>query len=999
MKAKAFRPALLLLILSTAGCVGNKDYHVHQPVEYVYGEQTKLVHVELDDFGDFWDMSGNELSQALAAIDEANQVPEGAIVVTFVHGWRNNSNPANHNLQNFKNVLGWLSFWEATRARDAATPPRPVVGVFISWRGKQTVIGGIDYYARNAAAMRVAGAAATEVLVAITARARENDRTRSIVIGHSMGALIVEAALAPAIDTYVVNARHLKSQMDACGDRKGEEAQRACRCRVGSDWRTRLPVDLVILVNAASYALEARKLTGLFQRWKFDQPQTPDCKRFAAPFFSHGEPSPAPMVVALTSESDFSTRNVLRAAAYPSTLTKSFRDYSSSTETGATQPAPYSQRALVTRSAGNFRPFYSHFGRHVSLGPDDASYTQVRPCAPAEALALPADPPSRRQDWRIPPGKNSTICFETGNDRFWLVENRDNAPNAALNRTPYWVIPIPSSVVAGHGRIFTWPMFRLIQGIVHISGATAALPDCDETGRPTCDPRLAIPNSQTPEACFAPPDGVGFTYRGMQSECPDRGACWPGEEVLFTAKVDGRDYDKQECEDLEWDFGDGSPLQAGETVRHVFAATSPVSLAVRSYLGRSDVEPVTVKVAPAEPLEVTYSGVASGCKPGDPCWVGEIVEFKPAREDVGEVEWEFDGTGKRQERVTKYTFPQPGRSRVRAAGVLPSGRGAGGVEVDVIEPDCNVDVGALSIGFTGEASGCTPERGPCKVGEQIVFTLRSATGVIPSCYRVVWSFDGRAESAGNIARFDRDGEQSVRAHVTAPKKDTMLETRVTTVCAPPARVVVAFRGKLSECTRETLCAGGSCRTGETIEFFPHEQLSAPKQPCDDIRWDFGDGRMAEVTTPTHHYDDAAPRVVSVTSYSTGGEQTDRFTIRFEPEKPVPPRPVPPDKDDKTKPPTREQGEPENDTAKRSKPCTIDLGPGLQTWHTVKTGECLSTIAESYYGRQIWPKLYRANCDTVEDPDLIYPKDRLRIVAPLAAAAGGGYGVRRPEPPL
>lgn len=984
MKAKAFRPAaLLLLILSTAGCVANKDYHVHQPVEYVYGEQTKLVHVELDDFGDFWDMSGNELSQALAAIDEANEVPEGAIVLTFVHGWRNNSNPANHNLQNFKNVLGWIAKTEIERGAPSA---RPVVGIFISWRGKQTLLPAVDYYKRNAAAARVAGSAATEALVAVTNRARQNDRTRSIVIGHSMGALIVERALAPAIEAYVVNAgnsgSNIRKALNACQELTDARQQQQCRCRAGAEWRTRLPVDLAILVNAASYAIEAKKLISMFDRWEFNLEPPPECVAAAAPYFSNKTPWPAPIVIALTSESDFSTRNILRGAAYPKTLTKSFRDYSSTSADGATVAAPFTQRQLVTRSAGNFRPFYSHYGRHVDLQKEkeDDGSARVTPCGSADAYGRWTDDLApRRQDWRFRETPQESICFETEHDRFWILRNRDKD---TINDTPYWVLPIPSSVVAGHGRIFTWQLFRMIQGVVQVTNAIAPLPSCDETGTPRCDMRQAIATSTTPQRCFAPPADVGFTYRGTQSGCaPGAGACWPGEEVRFSATVEGRNYDEQACEDLVWDFGDGSPLQEGQTVSHVFSASTEVALAVRSYLGRSNSEAM-VDVTPAEPLGIAYLGASSGCRPGMPCWVGEEVTFEPEREDVNEVEWEFDGTGKRQERVTKYTFPQPGRSRVRAAGVLPNGRGAGGVEVDVIEPDCNVDVGALSIGFTGEASGCTPERGPCKVGEQIVFTLRSATGVIPSCYRVLWSFDGRAESAGNIARFDRDGEQSVRAHVTAPNKDTMLETRVTTVCAPPARVVVAFRGKLSECTRETLCAGGSCRTGETIEFFPHEQLSAPKQPCDDIRWDFGDGRMAEVTTPTHHYDDAAPRVVSVTAYSTGGEQTDRFTIRFEPpEKPVPPRPVPPGKDDKPKPPTREQGEPENDTAKRSKPCRIDLGPGLQTWHIVKTGECLSTIAESYYGRQIWPKLYRANCDTVEDPDLIYPKDRLRIPKP------------------
>jgi LysM domain len=41
-------------------------------------------------------------------------------------------------------------------------------------------------------------------------------------------------------------------------------------------------------------------------------------------------------------------------------------------------------------------------------------------------------------------------------------------------------------------------------------------------------------------------------------------------------------------------------------------------------------------------------------------------------------------------------------------------------------------------------------------------------------------------------------------------------------------------------------------------------------------------------------------------------------------------------------------------------------------HVVKKGECLSTIAQEYYGKQTWPRVYRANRKHIKDPDLIYP---------------------------
>jgi hypothetical protein len=50
-------------------------------------------------------------------------------------------------------------------------------------------------------------------------------------------------------------------------------------------------------------------------------------------------------------------------------------------------------------------------------------------------------------------------------------------------------------------------------------------------------------------------------------------------------------------------------------------------------------------------------------------------------------------------------------------------------------------------------------------------------------------------------------------------------------------------------------------------------------------------------------------------------------------------------------------------------------------HIVVKGECLSKIAEAAYGKQDWPKVYRANRTIVSDPDLIYVGQKLTLSAP------------------
>ena len=50
-------------------------------------------------------------------------------------------------------------------------------------------------------------------------------------------------------------------------------------------------------------------------------------------------------------------------------------------------------------------------------------------------------------------------------------------------------------------------------------------------------------------------------------------------------------------------------------------------------------------------------------------------------------------------------------------------------------------------------------------------------------------------------------------------------------------------------------------------------------------------------------------------------------------------------------------------------------------YEVMRGDCLAKIAQKYYGRQLWKKIYRANDQTIKDPNLIHPGDRLVIPLP------------------
>lgn len=50
-----------------------------------------------------------------------------------------------------------------------------------------------------------------------------------------------------------------------------------------------------------------------------------------------------------------------------------------------------------------------------------------------------------------------------------------------------------------------------------------------------------------------------------------------------------------------------------------------------------------------------------------------------------------------------------------------------------------------------------------------------------------------------------------------------------------------------------------------------------------------------------------------------------------------------------------------------------------TFYTIQSGDSLSKIARQYYGDAMkWPTLFEANREVIENPDLIYPGQQIRV---------------------
>jgi len=70
------------------------------------------------------------------------------------------------------------------------------------------------------------------------------------------------------------------------------------------------------------------------------------------------------------------------------------------------------------------------------------------------------------------------------------------------------------------------------------------------------------------------------------------------------------------------------------------------------------------------------------------------------------------------------------------------------------------------------------------------------------------------------------------------------------------------------------------------------------------------------------------------------------------------------------------------------PALASAQGGTQQTHTVKKGDTLWDLAQTYLGDPFrWPEIYRRNTETVKDPNLIYPNQVLIISGDVAPTAG------------
>ena len=190
------RPALKTAKSGLLGISPNEPYQA--PNGVFRSGNFDLAIVELDDQG----RCHNRIQVDAFDAELTRLQGKDPIIVLFVHGWKHNADGKDDNLINFCNLI------DSARQtlRDARKIDRPMLAVFLAWRGKSlygAYTENLTFLDRKGAGLRVAMGAAREVFERLR-DFRRNEKSAGhnptvILIGHSFGGLVAFSAIAQSL--------------------------------------------------------------------------------------------------------------------------------------------------------------------------------------------------------------------------------------------------------------------------------------------------------------------------------------------------------------------------------------------------------------------------------------------------------------------------------------------------------------------------------------------------------------------------------------------------------------------------------------------------------------------------------------------------------------------------------------------------------------------------------------------------------------------------------
>ena len=312
-------------------CAGNALQIGGTGTDYEY----RLGFIEYDDQGQLW-----AREQQDSVLDRYLRLAgmQDVIVLTFIHGWHHSAEPGDTNVAEFRDMLASVSAQEAASSAQHNRDRRPVLGVYIGWRGDSLAIPFVNhttFWDRKATAHEVGRKGVTEALLRLeelvnvrnTFKDGEPPSTsRLVVIGHSFGGAVVYSSLQKILNDRFINSR--KGKIFG-GNAEGFG-------------------DMVILMNPAFEALRFSSLLELSQE---------RCRGYF--------PGQLPKLAVLTSETDLATKWAFPAGRFFSTLNERHRDMEryECPKPGMVnhKPVTIPQWSADKNTIGHFEPYHTHY--------------------------------------------------------------------------------------------------------------------------------------------------------------------------------------------------------------------------------------------------------------------------------------------------------------------------------------------------------------------------------------------------------------------------------------------------------------------------------------------------------------------------------------------------------------------------------------------------------------------------------------------------------------